>query len=55
MVFVLKQKDHPKFKGDDLIVKQASTLGEAHSGSLCISTHLANKLLRIKSQSLSAR
>jgi DnaJ family protein A protein 2 len=50
-VFVLQQKEHPKFKrkGDDLFVEHALSLTEALCGFQFILTHLDGRLLLIKS------
>ncbi|KAK4372339.1 hypothetical protein RND71_007723 [Anisodus tanguticus] len=52
IVFVLQQKEHPKFKlmGDDLFVEHTLTLAEAICGFQFILTHLNNRKLLIKSQ-----
>ncbi|PWA96259.1 DnaJ protein [Artemisia annua] len=52
IVFVLQQKEHPKFKrkGDDIFVEQTLSLTEALSGFQLILTHLDNRKLIIKSQ-----
>lgn len=52
IVFVLQQKEHPKFKrkGDDLFVEHALTLTEALCGFQFILTHLDNRQLLIKSE-----
>ncbi|KAJ8528978.1 hypothetical protein K7X08_035813 [Anisodus acutangulus] len=52
IVFVLQQKEHPKFKrmGDDLFVEHTLTLAEALCGFQFILTHLDNRKLLIKSQ-----
>jgi DnaJ family protein A protein 2 len=52
IVFVLQQKEHPKFKrkGDDLFVEHTLTLTEALCGFQFILTHLDNRQLLIKSQ-----
>ncbi|GFZ11685.1 DNAJ homologue 3 [Actinidia rufa] len=52
IVFVLQQKEHPKFKrkGDDLFVEHTLTLTEALCGFHFILTHLDNRQLLIKSQ-----
>ncbi|KAM3324745.1 hypothetical protein P3S67_005897 [Capsicum chacoense] len=52
IVFVLQQKEHPKFKrkGDDLFVEHTLSLTEALCGFQFISTHLDNRQLIIKSQ-----
>ncbi|MBA0808831.1 hypothetical protein Gohar_024540, partial [Gossypium harknessii] len=50
IVFVLQQKDHPKFKrkGDDLFVEHTLTLTEALCGFQFILTHLDGRQLLIK-------
>lgn len=52
IVFVLQQKEHPKFKrkGDDLFVEHTLSLTEALCGFQFILTHLDNRQLIIKSQ-----
>ncbi|KAL6523794.1 DNAj domain protein [Orobanche hederae] len=52
VVFVLQQKEHPKFKrkGDDLFVEHTLTLTEALCGFHFIITHLDNRQLLIKSE-----
>lgn len=52
IVFVLQQKEHPKFKrkGDDLIVDHSLSLTEALCGFQFILTHLDGRQLLIKSQ-----
>ncbi|KDP22008.1 hypothetical protein JCGZ_03128 [Jatropha curcas] len=52
IVFVLQQKEHPKFKrkGDDLIVDHTLSLTEALCGFQFILTHLDGRQLLIKSQ-----
>jgi len=52
IVFVLQQKEHPKFKrkGDDLFVEHTLSLTEALCGFQFILTHLDNRQLLIKSQ-----
>ncbi|CAA3030632.1 dnaJ homolog [Olea europaea subsp. europaea] len=52
IVFVVQQKEHPKFKrkGDDLFVEHALTLTEALCGFQFILTHLDSRQLLIKSQ-----
>ncbi|CAN4126370.1 unnamed protein product [Withania somnifera] len=52
IVFVLQQKEHPKFKrkGDDLFVEHTLTLTEALCGFQFVLTHLDNRQLLIKSQ-----
>lgn len=51
IVFVLQQKEHPKFKrkGDDLFVEHALSLTEALCGFRFILTHLDGRQLLIKS------
>lgn len=51
IVFVLQQKEHPKFKrkGDDLFVDHTLTLTEALCGFQFILTHLDGRQLLIKS------
>ncbi|VFQ96502.1 unnamed protein product [Cuscuta campestris] len=51
IVFVLQQKEHPKFKrrGDDLFVEHTLSLTEALCGFQFILTHLDNRQLLIKS------
>ena len=51
IVFVLQQKDHPKFKrkGDDLFYEHALSLTEALCGFRFVLTHLDNRQLLIKS------
>ncbi|KAH9298259.1 hypothetical protein KI387_029941 [Taxus chinensis] len=51
IVFVLQQKEHPKFKrkGDDLFVEHSLTLTEALCGFQFILTHLDGRQLLIKS------
>ncbi|KAF5177519.1 Chaperone protein dnaj protein [Thalictrum thalictroides] len=51
IVFVLQQKEHPKFKrkGDDLYVEHSLSLTEALCGFQFILTHLDNRQLLIKS------
>ncbi|OAY37411.1 dnaJ protein homolog [Manihot esculenta] len=51
IVFVLQQKEHPKFKrkGDDLIVEQSLSLTEALCGFQFVLTHLDGRHLLIKS------
>ncbi|KAI3853864.1 hypothetical protein MKX03_001192 [Papaver bracteatum] len=50
VVFVVTQKDHPKFKrkGDDLFVQHTLTLTEALCGFQFALTHLDGRQLRIK-------
>ncbi|KAJ6901606.1 dnaJ protein [Populus alba x Populus x berolinensis] len=52
IVFVLQQKDHPKFKrkGDDLFVEHTLSLTEALCGFHFVLTHLDGRQLLIKSQ-----
>lgn len=52
IVFVLQQKEHPKFKrkGDDLFYEHALFLTEALCGFQFILTHLDGRQLLIKSQ-----
>nr|GFC56395.1 DnaJ protein homolog [Tanacetum cinerariifolium] len=52
IVFVLQQKEHPKFKrkGDDIFVEHTLSLTEALCGFQFILTHLDNRQLLIKSQ-----
>jgi DnaJ family protein A protein 2 len=52
IVFVLQQKEHPKFKrkGDDLICDHSLTLTEALCGFQFILTHLDGRQLLIKSE-----
>ncbi|XP_047325803.1 dnaJ protein homolog [Impatiens glandulifera] len=52
IVFVLQQKEHPKFKrkGEDLFVEHALSLTEALCGYQFILTHLDNRQLLVKSQ-----
>ncbi|KAK0592716.1 hypothetical protein LWI29_024175 [Acer saccharum] len=52
IVFVLQQKEHPKFKrkGDDLFVEHTLSLTEALCGFHFIITHLDGRQLLIKSQ-----
>lgn len=52
IVFVLQQKEHPKFnrKGDDLFVERTLSLTEALCGFEYILTHLDGRQLLIKSQ-----
>jgi DnaJ family protein A protein 2 len=51
IVFVVQQKDHPKFKrkGDDLFVEHTLLLTEALCGFQFILTHLDGRQLLIKS------
>ncbi|XP_073139864.1 dnaJ protein homolog [Henckelia pumila] len=53
IVFVLQQKEHPKFKrkgGDDLFVEHTLSLTEALCGFQFVLTHLDGRQLLIKSQ-----
>ncbi|GJW63123.1 DnaJ protein [Tanacetum coccineum] len=52
IVFVLQQKEHPKFKrkGDDIFVEHTLSLTEALCGFQFILTHLDKRQLLIKSQ-----
>lgn len=52
IVFVLQQKEHPKFKrkGDDLFVEHTLSLTEALCGFQFILTHLDGRQLLIKSE-----
>lgn len=52
IVFILQQKEHPKFKrkGDDLFVEHTLSLTEALCGFQFILTHLDTRQLIIKSQ-----
>lgn len=52
IVFVLQQKEHPKFKrkGDDLFVEHTLSLTEALCGFQFVITHLDGRQLLIKSQ-----
>lgn len=52
IVFVLQQKEHPKFKrkGDDLFFEHSLSLTEALCGFHFILTHLDGRQLLIKSQ-----
>ncbi|KAK6138163.1 hypothetical protein DH2020_028099 [Rehmannia glutinosa] len=52
IVFVLQQKEHPKFKrkGDDLFVEHSLSLTEALCGFQFILSHLDGRQLLIKSQ-----
>ncbi|KAM7493588.1 hypothetical protein LguiB_028197 [Lonicera macranthoides] len=52
IVFVVQQKEHPKFKrkGDDLFLEHTLTLTEALCGFKFILTHLDNRQLLIKSE-----
>lgn len=51
-MFVLQQKEHPKFKrkGDDLFVEHTLSLTEALCGFQFILTHLDSRQLLIKSE-----
>lgn len=51
IVFVLQQKEHPKFKrkGDDLFLEHTLSLTEALCGFQFVLTHLDNRQLLIKS------
>ncbi len=51
IVFILQQKEHPKFKrkGDDLVVEHTLSLTEALCGFQFILTHLDGRQLLIKS------
>lgn len=52
IVFVLQQREHPKFKrkGDDLFYEHTLSLTEALCGFQFSLTHLDNRQLLIKSQ-----
>ncbi|XP_047321866.1 dnaJ protein homolog [Impatiens glandulifera] len=52
IVFILQQKEHPKFKrkGEDLFVEHTLSLTEALCGYQFILTHLDNRQLLVKSQ-----
>lgn len=52
IVFVLQQKEHPKFKrkGEDLFVEHTLSLTEALCGFQFILTHLDGRQLLIKSE-----
>ncbi|KAK9934269.1 hypothetical protein M0R45_021419 [Rubus argutus] len=52
IVFLLQQKDHPKFKrnGDDLVFEHTLSLREALCGFQFVLTHLDGRRLLIKSQ-----
>lgn len=52
LVFVLQQKEHPKFKrkGDDLYVEHTLNITEALCGFQFVLTHLDDRQLLIKSQ-----
>lgn len=52
IVFVLQQKEHPKFKrkGEDLFVEHSLTLTEALCGFQFVLTHFDDRQLLIKSQ-----
>lgn len=51
IVFVLQQKEHPKFKrkGDDLFVEHSLSLAESLCGFQFVLTHLDGRQLLIKS------
>jgi DnaJ homolog subfamily A member 2 len=51
IVFVLRQKDHSKFKrkGEDLLYEHTLSLTEALCGCQFVLTHLDNRQLLIKS------
>ena len=51
IVFVVQQKEHPKFKrkGDDLFYEHTLSLTEALCGFQLVLTHLDNRQLLIKS------
>jgi hypothetical protein len=51
IIFVLQQKEHPKFKrkGDDLFYEHTLTLTESLCGFQFVLTHLDNRQLLIKS------
>ena len=51
IVFVVQQKEHPKFKrkGDDLFYEHTISLTEALCGFQLVLTHLDNRQLLIKS------
>ncbi|KAJ8484324.1 hypothetical protein OPV22_016809 [Ensete ventricosum] len=51
IVFILQQKDHPKFKrkGDDIFYEHSLSLTEALCGFQFVLTHLDNRQLLIKS------
>jgi DnaJ homolog subfamily A member 2 len=51
IIFVLQQKEHPKFKrkGDDLFHKHTLTLTESLCGFQFVLAHLDNRQLLIKS------
>jgi DnaJ homolog subfamily A member 2 len=51
IIFILQQKDHPKFKrkGDDLFYEHTLFLTEALCGFSFVLTHLDNRQLLIKS------
>lgn len=53
IVFVLQQKEHPKFKkkGEDLFVEHTLSLTEALCGFQFVLTHLDGRQLLIKSNS----
>ncbi|KMZ62195.1 hypothetical protein ZOSMA_486G00130 [Zostera marina] len=52
VIFVIQQKEHPKFKrkGDDLFLEHTLSLTEALCGFQYIVTHLDGRLLHIKSE-----
>lgn len=52
IIFVLQQKEHPKFKrkGDDLFYEHTLTLTESLCGFQFVLTHLDNRQLLIKSK-----
>lgn len=52
VVFVIQQKDHPKFKrkGDDLFLEHTLSLTEALCGFQYIVTHLDGRQLLIRSE-----
>ena len=51
IVFVVQQKEHPKFKrkGDDLFYEHTLSLTEALCGFQLVLTHLDNRQLLVKS------
>jgi DnaJ-class molecular chaperone len=51
IVFVIQQKEHPKFKrkGDDLFYEHTLSLTEALCGFQLVLTHLDNRQLLVKS------